>query len=557
MKRSAKILLAIVATIAAAILIAALILPFVVNADRLRPQAEAKLQTALGRRVSLGPLALSVWGGLSLRAATLRIGEPLGAPAGAALLVDAGETALHVAWRPLLRREIDVRSIAVTGINVTQDGRPLASGVKLTSRVRVAADGSVAAEGSVEGRLAAMTGAPQARAEFTATYAAGALGISALDLTAGPVRVKAAGRLTGVMSGTPRLALAGSAGLTKSQAQGTLDVVVAAEPTAAFEISASLLDGDEIMAAVAAFFGNAPPVRAAVSLVPAANAAPAPAANGESFVRLLAVSGSVRAARCVAHGLEMTDLALRLSCARGVADVQDITFGAYGGRARGFVRLEPFHPRVPFSLEETVEDVAIGPLIAALAPAQKGTVEGKARLAVRLSGDAGGAAMLPTMNGAGRLAIEHGKIASVGVVKQVMGLLEVAGAKGLAKDETPFDRLSASFDVKAGTAATHDLQFRSPDLDGDGAGTVGLGGAVKIDLLASFAKAVSDQLVAKTHALSIRQGPDGRLSVPLQIRGTIQDPRIQLDLQKVIQEGALKQLKEQGTKSLLKKLLGR
>lgn len=334
MKRSLKILIAIVASIAAAVLVAALILPFVVNADKLRPQAEEMLQRSLGRRVSLGPLALSLWGGLALHAESLTIGEPLGAPADGALIVASGKTVLHVAWRPLLRREVDVRSVTVDAIELTQDGKPLASGVRLVSSVRVAADRTVAVAGSAEGRLSAMTAAPLTRAEFTASYGAGELSISALDVAVGPMRVKATGRLTGVMSKAPRLALAGSAGLPKSQASGTLDVVVAAEPSASFDMTASLLDGD-------------------------------------------------------------------------------------------------------------------------------------------------------------------------------------------------------------------------------GAGTVGVGGAVRIDLLASFAKTVSDQLVAKTHALAIRQGPDGRLSVPLQIRGTIQDPRIQLDLQKVIQEGALKQLKEQGTKSLLKKLLGR
>jgi len=310
------------------------------------------------------------------------------------------------------------------------------------------------------------------------------------------------------------------------------------------------------MAAVASFSGNTPPPRAAAFIVPAVSAAEAPPAARPSFVRSLAAKGTVKAARCVAHGLEMTNLALRVSMARGVAEVRDITFDAYGGRARGVVTLRPFEPRLPFSLEETAEGIAIAPLIAALAPAQKGTVEGKAKLTLSLSGEAGGSAMLPTMNGSGKVAIEDGKIASVGVIKQVMGVLEVAGAKGVAKDETPFDHLSANFVLTAGTATTKDLEFRSPDLDGDGAGTVGLGGAVKIDLLASFAKSISDQLVAKTHALSIRQGPDGRLTVPLQIRGTIQAPRIQLDLQKVIQEGALKQLKERGTKSLLKRLLG-
>jgi hypothetical protein len=155
------------------------------------------------------------------------------------------------------------------------------------------------------------------------------------------------------------------------------------------------------------------------------------------------------------------------------------------------------------------------------------------------------------------VAIEDGRLSSFGVVKQVMEALEVAGAKGIAKDETPFDHLSAHFNVVSGTAATKDLEFRSQDLDGDGAGTVGLGGAMHVDVLASFSKAVSDELVAKTHALSIRQGADGRLSVPLKVRGTIHDPAVQLDLDKVLNDGVLRALKKEGTKGLLKKLLGR
>jgi len=229
----------------------------------------------------------------------------------------------------------------------------------------------------------------------------------------------------------------------------------------------------------------------------------------------------------------------------------------YGGKARGSLTVRPFEPKIPFTLDQTAEGIAIGPLIAALAPAQKGTVEGKAALTVRLTGDAGGTGLLPTVDGAGDVAIVEGKIASFGVIKQVLKAVEIAGAKGFAKDETPFDRLSAHFNVAAGTASTKDLQFRSQDLDGDGAGTVGSGGALKLDVLASFSKPVSDELVAKTHALSIRQGADGRLTVPLKLRGTIQSPLVQLDLSRVINEGVVKELKKEGTKSLLKKLLGR
>ncbi len=80
---------------------------------------------------------------------------------------------------------------------------------------------------------------------------------------------------------------------------------------------------------------------------------------------------------------------------------------------------------------------------------------------------------------------------------------------------------------------------------------------MNLDVLASFSKSVSDELVAKIHALSVRQGGDGRLSVPLQVRGTIQEPRIQLDLNRVLSEGVVNELKKEGTKSILRKLLGR
>jgi uncharacterized protein involved in outer membrane biogenesis len=552
-------LIAIVVAFASLVLLGAIVLPFVVNAERWRPQAEAKLQNALGRHVSVGAVKLSLWSGLALKAESVRIGEPLTGSAAGALLVQAGATAVHVAWLPLLRKQIEVRSLTVAGLTVTQDGKPLATAVDFKSRLRISPDGAVAADGTVEGALAAFTAAPRVKADFTATLSHGNLELPALKATIGPMRIEASGRGSEIFSPAPRLALSGTAALKRSQVAGRFEVVAAAaRPKASFDLDSKLLDVDEIEAAVAAFAGNTPPPRAAAGFVPAAHAGePPPSADRSSFVRVLEAEGNVRADRCVARGLEMTSLKTHVSLDHGLAKFDAITFAMYGGKARGSLTVRPFEPRIPFSLDQAAEGIAIGPLIAALAPAQKGTVEGKAALAVRLSGEAGGAAMLPTVNGSGEVAIVEGKIASFGVIKQVQKGLEIAGAKGMAKDETPFDRLSAHFDLVSGTAGTKDLQFRSPDLDGDGAGTVGLGGALKLDVLASFGKTVSDELVAKTHALSIRQGPDGRLSVPLQIRGTIQAPLIQLDLDRVINEGVLKELKKEGTKSLLKKLLGR
>lgn len=129
MKRPRKILLAIVGAIASLILLGAIVLPFVVNAESLRPQAEAKLQSALGRHVSVGALKLSLWSGLALKAESFRIGDPLTGATAGALLVQAGDTAVHVAWLPLLRKQIEVRSLTIEGLSVTQDGKPLATAV--------------------------------------------------------------------------------------------------------------------------------------------------------------------------------------------------------------------------------------------------------------------------------------------------------------------------------------------------------------------------------------------------------------------------------------------
>jgi hypothetical protein len=117
-RRPQKLLVAIAGTVAATYLLGAALLPFLVNAERLRPQAEAKLQTALGRRVSLGALRLSFWSGPALLATNLRIGEALSGSAAATVLVEAGETAVHVAWLPLLRKQVELRSIAVLDLKM-------------------------------------------------------------------------------------------------------------------------------------------------------------------------------------------------------------------------------------------------------------------------------------------------------------------------------------------------------------------------------------------------------------------------------------------------------
>jgi len=529
--RPRKVLLSIAAAIGLVLAIPVLA-PLLVDVDRLRAPAEAKLQAVLGRRVALGALRLSLWTGLALRADSLEIGEPLGGATPGALLVDAGTTSIHVAWRPLLRREVVVRSIALDDLRVVQDGKTLVSGARVSSRITVAPGGDIE--------------------------------IASLSADVGPVRVAAAGRVSELLAAAPRVALAGSARLKRSLLNGRFEVVAGSpHPTVSFDFTSPLLDADEVQAAVLALSGVRGAPRADRSWIfPEVDAAePVPAAVAPPLAPprapALAATGSLRAERCRAKGLEMTGLSMRVSLLDGVAELRDITLALYGGTARGTATFQPFAAGLPFTFDQAAEGVAVGPLIAALAPAQAGIMEGKASLSLHLEGDSSGQTGIRTLNGSGAMSIVEGTIVSVGVVKQLKKALTGAGAAGMEEDRTPFDRFSAHFDIAEGSARTHDLEFRSTSVDGDGEGTVGLSGALSLDVLASFSKSVSAALVAKTHALAVRLGADGRLSVPLLIRGTIQVPRIQLDLARVLSEGVLKQLNKEGSKSLLKKLLGR
>src|SRR6266404_4758421 len=69
-----KKLLLIVAAVIGLLLVAAVVLPFVIDADSFRPTIETKLSEALARKVSIGHLALSIWRG-ELKADELSIAD--------------------------------------------------------------------------------------------------------------------------------------------------------------------------------------------------------------------------------------------------------------------------------------------------------------------------------------------------------------------------------------------------------------------------------------------------------------------------------------------------
>ncbi len=104
--------LIIVGGVVLVLVLIALLLPFVVDADRFRPQVEAQLQSALGRKVTIGKLALAVWSG-GVTADGVVIAED---PAyGTSPFLQAKRVSIGVDLMPLVvSRTLNVRTITIT-----------------------------------------------------------------------------------------------------------------------------------------------------------------------------------------------------------------------------------------------------------------------------------------------------------------------------------------------------------------------------------------------------------------------------------------------------------
>lgn len=236
--------------------------------------------------------------------------------------------------------------------------------------------------------------------------------------------------------------------------------------------------------------------------------------------------------------------------------IDDLTFGAWGGRGRASIDASLDARDRPVALRAEGDGIRTAPLLAAFAPKLGPAIEGTGSFALEVAGPASGGAPFERVAGSARLAIRDGRIASVGLMRQVGRLLELAGGKGIGRDDTPFESLTATFRIANGEARTDDLAFRSADIDLDGKGSIGLGGGLGLSVLASFSKEASADLVGKTPSLRFRVGEDGRLTVPLKIRGSLGSPNVQLDLDRVLEEG-LSGKKDSAKRSLLRKLLRR
>jgi hypothetical protein len=545
--------LALLAAAAFVWIAAGIAVPLFFGQERVRREVERLAGEVLGRPVTVEQASVSVWTGPQLRIAGLGVGAPPGAGAGEAWTGSAESGSIRLAILPLLRGAMEARSIRVRGAAVDRGGRVVASEVTLDGSVSRDPSGVVDASGHVEGNVQAPTGRRRLAADVSLTFDGRALRVSKADLTLGILSARLRGGVEGLDGSEPKGRFEGEVRAGSTVANGWIEGArKSGGPRIDFELRSPFVDLDEIVSMLRRENGGD---AASGGWIPEARAAEA--VPGPPWPEGLAAEGRFEADAGRLQGITWTQARLPLRLDRGVLSVADFSCALHGGNARGGARITLQDPRLPFHAEVRLDGVEMASLAAEMAPERGRVLQGTGQMRLVLDGAAAAEPLSSTLRGSASLAVRDGALTSVGLMKQAASFLEMAGGKGIGADETPFRSITASFEIAESRARTDDLSFRSEDLDLDGGGTIGFDGALGLDVRAAFSPAASRGIVERTPRLAFRVGEDGRLTIPMKIRGSLETPFVQIDLERVLEEGLQEELRKRGEKGLLRKLLGR
>ncbi len=326
-----------------------------------------------------------------------------------------------------------------------------------------------------------------------------------------------------------------SASLGRSRVTGACTISRFVRPVLDVDLVVPILDVDEILSFLPASTATPQPAAA-----PASGAAP-------STLREVTVRGSLAVNEAKAMNLKLTGARARLELTEGVARLHEVSARLYGGTLAGDVTAGLVDAGPPFAMNGKVQGVDFNALCSDFSKDLRGLIFGTLETSLDVKGRGlDTPALRKNLTGGAILALRNGKLTSFGFLKQLAQVLEAAGGRGIGKDETPFDSLTATFDIGNGRAATKDLRLDSADLDINGKGAIGLDQSIGMDVGVVLSEAVSADMVAKTAKLRSFVNRKGELALDLKVGGTLQKPSIGVD-PKMLKRAAEDALKKKAT----------
>jgi uncharacterized protein involved in outer membrane biogenesis len=502
----------------------------VLGRDAVRHAVAAQMSQALGQPVTLGGIRASVFPRVAVTFTDVAIGNPVH--------VEARELHLEAALRALLSRRIEDARVRLTGARVhlplpaftlggsSSDGSATreAGGAKPPLEV-------ISVRDVVFEDVEILSGGRSVRGNVTLVPGADGVEIRKADLAADGETLSVTGRITD---------LAGPAG----------EVTVTATSLAFDRLLVFAMDFARPVAAESSTpakpEGSAPSSPSVPT--PSASVPPAPTSSTPTVTTgTMNLIVNLQADRVTFGTLALEALSGRTHITPSLVTVSPVRFGVFGGRYDGALTFT-LERDPAFRINAAVTDVDVGSVLTFLdgGDAISGTLSGHVDIHGR---GLHPAAIERSAVGTTRVDVRNGVVKRLGLVSRVVRAgsmranADLDVSSGTRMPDEPFSNMSATFVVGNGRILTDDLQFRSDSLDLSASGSVALNGQTislvgDVRLSEALTRDAGRDLVRYTQK-------DGRVTVPISIDGTLDAPRVRIDLAKATERAIVNRANEE------------
>jgi len=461
-----------------------LIAPYLLDLNRYRPIIVSQLEQASGRKVEIESLRLHFLPSVRVVVSNLRIKNPRDFPEGDTVVVKQVE--IGVAPGALLRREVEVTSVSVSGVELNllanESGQNNYS--SLLEPKRSSTDKKAG-------------GAPVSLARI------GSVAVSDVTVSSGTFwrrdrRIHPSWSLTGANLQAGGFNLTDPAWMSKAEATVDLSSIEVSSPalkqplrftSGTIRARGNVAEGDYALAlgpvrgggtlkvadiarfSAAEFTLSVKEVNLAElgSLTSGkSSAGPRPPAGSASLL----ARGAVKVEKVVAAPLTASNLDAKVRLYANRLEVDPFALNLYGGRARGTMGVDLASEAMSTRLAARLEGVNVGQLVAAAAPKNKnkitGTLEADARLGTALAA----ADPLAALGGDGAFAVRDGTVPGLnlgGALVEMAKLMQMNVTKG----DTKFSYFGGDFRIANRRVHSQDLNLQSDVLDASLRGSLG------------------------------------------------------------------------------------
>lgn len=324
--------------------------------------------------------------------------------------------------------------------------------------------------------------------------------------------------------------------LDDTQLNGDLRITEFAKPTITAKLKLDSIDLDRYLPpqeTAPAPGAGSPPEAAPGTSAKTPDAATATAASDNSWMQpLRTLSGRARleAGSVKVNKLTLSQLTTTVTAKGGLITLHPLTAALYGGSYQGNIQLNSNLDQPIITVDETLKDVAAGPLLTDLTGDAKilGTASAKAKLTMRgITPDE----IRKTANGDIAFTFINGAVKGVNVAKVLRDAKAKLSGGSSSTDEplqTDFAELSGSANIKGGVLQNQDLLMKSPFFR--------IAGRGKANLIDESIDYLTEVSVVETS-----KGQGGReleelkgLTIPVKISGTFSAPKFAPDLEAMV-----------------------